>query len=471
MQASAKKKQIDILDPNANPRRLIMALVWPMIIEEIMGILVNFVDTAMVGRLGVQATAAVALGSPIIGVCNGIAIGLGSGFGVMMSRRIGEDRKDLALKTMQQSVYYIIVMGLLMTYLFSFVFASRLPRWMNAQPDIWDISSDYLRYFGYSRFFITATFVSTAFLRGQGDTKNPMIGNLIANISNCILNFLLIYPTRNAVVFGREITIWGAGQGVAGAAIATSIANVLQTIWVMYVLFRGKDLVVPFRLGKLDGIDKDLYKFSLNLGWPNALERFLTAMGRTICTSLLAGISNEVLAAHNLAGTAESIIFMTVMGFGMTSTTLVSQWLGAGDKDRAKLFAKECNRLSFFVSLISTSIVFFFCPFIIGLFTKSEEVISMACLALRIQCIIEPIEAMGMTVSGILRGAGDVKITAFSSFLGMWGVRILGAYIMVNYMDAGLLGVWIPMALDWVVRFAILYTRYKKGKWIDAWKK
>ncbi|MBQ2455598.1 MAG: MATE family efflux transporter, partial [Firmicutes bacterium] len=87
-----KKHKINILDPNANPRRLIMALVWPMIIEEILSIMVNFVDTAMVGSLGVYATASVAVSNPAIEVCNGVAIGLGSGFGVMMSRRIGEGR-------------------------------------------------------------------------------------------------------------------------------------------------------------------------------------------------------------------------------------------------------------------------------------------------------------------------------------------------------------------------------------------
>ncbi|MCF0150435.1 MAG: MATE family efflux transporter [Firmicutes bacterium] len=467
---SKKKREINILDPNADPVKLILLLVWPMIIEEIMSILVNFVDTAMVGSLGVYATASVALGSPIIGVCNGIAIGLSSGFGVMMSRRIGEGRKDLALKTMQQSVYYIAAMGILLTALFSYVFAENLPAWMNAQADIYQPASDYLRWFGYSRWLVVATLTFNTFLRGQGDTRDPMIGNLIANISNCVLNYLFIFPSRTVTVLGMSIPMWGLGKGVAGAAMATSCANALQCLFITSRIFGNQKLEVPLHLGRLGGIDKELYLFTLSLGWPLALERFLNAMGRTVCTRLLAGISNEVLSAHSLANTAESIIFMTVMGFGTVSTTLVSQWLGARNKDRAKLMAKECLRMSFIVGLISTSIVFIFCPQIIGFFTDSEEVIQMASLALRIQCAIEPIEAVTMSLAGVLRGAGDVKITAYISFLGMWVVRVIGAELLIRVFHWGLLGVWIPMAVDWVIRFAIYYPRYRRGKWLDAWK-
>lgn len=465
-----QKRQINILDPHADPVKLIMLLVWPMIVEEIMSILVNFVDTAMVGSLGVNATASVALGSPIIGVCNGIVIGLSSGFGVMMSRRIGEGRKDLALKTMQQSVYYIVVMGTFFTALFSWVFAIYLPGWMNARPDIIGTSADYLRWFGYSRWLVVITLTMNTFLRGQGNTHDPMVGNLIANISNCVLNFLFIYPVRMLTVFGFTFKMWGLGQGVAGAAMATSCANLLQCLFITFKAFTSKKLTVPMRLGHIGAIDWKLYGFTFALGWPLALERFLNAMGRTICTRLLAGISNEVLSAHSLANTAESIIFMTVMGFGTVSTTLVSQWLGARNQDRAKLFAKESLRLSFIVGLMSTTVVFIFCPQIIGFFTGSQEVIAMASLALRVQCIIEPIEAVTMSLAGVLRGAGDVKITAYISFLGMWAVRIPLAILMVNVLGWNLLGVWIPMGIDWVIRFAIYYPRYKKGIWLNAWK-
>ncbi len=463
-----EKRKIDILDPKADPVKLILALVWPMIIEEILSIMVNFVDTAMVGSIGVNATASVAVSNPAIEVCNGVAIGLGSGFGVMMSRRIGEGRKDLALKTMRQSVYYIVAMGGFMTLLFSWVLADHLPQWMNAQPDIWDTSSVYLRYFGYSRAFIVAAVVGNSFLRGQGHTREAMMGNVIANLTNCVLNFLFIYPTRMLTVFGVTFKMWGLGQGVAGAAIASSIANFAMCVYVVWRLF-DKNLVVPFSLGKLEKVDKELYRFSFSLGAPNAFERLVSSSGRMVCTSLLAGISNVVLSSHQLAGTAESIIFMSVMGFGMTGTTLVSQWLGAGNKDRAKLLAHETLKLAFIVGTIATLIVFFFCPNIVGFFTPSREVVKMATLALRIQCIIEPLEALTMATGGVLRGAGDVRISAFTSLIGMWGIRVPGAFILIKFFGWGLLGVWVPMAIEWFLRFLILYGRYRKGNWVNAW--
>ena len=91
--------------------------------------------------------------------------------------------------------------------------------------------------------------------------------------------------------------------------------------------------------------------------------------------------------------------------------------------------------------------------------------------ALRIQCAVEVIEAIAMTMSGILRGAGDVKITSFASIVGMWCVRVLLANILIRGFGFGLNGVWIPMALDWVCRFTILFTHYRSGKWREAWAK
>ena len=147
---------------------------------------------------------------------------------------------------------------------------------------------------------------------------------------------------------------------------------------------------------------------------------------------------------------------------------IVAQWLGADDPERAMMLATRCLRYAAIVSACATAVLFVGAPFILDIFTNDPEVIAMGTFALRIQCAVEVIEALAMTISGILRGAGDVKITSFASIVGMWGVRVLLANILIRGFGFGLNGVWIPMALDWVCRFTILLTRYRSGKWRHA---
>ena len=464
-------KKIDILDKSIPPRKLILMLVWPTVVEEFMSILVNYVDTAMVGAVGVNATASVSVSAPLINLTNALCIGLSSGFGILMSRYIGEGHKDRALKAMQQGMLFSLLFGILMTFLYTFLFADHFPIWMNAKEDIWQTSSDYLRWFGYSRVFMVVMFMANNILRGQGNTHTPMIANVTHNITNCVLNFFFIYETRELTWFGKTFTMPGLGYGVAGAAMATSIANVVATIIAFSALFR-KSNTVPFSFKGFElGFEPVTLKGSMSISLPVAAERFTTNFGMLICTSLLAAVGNKVVAAHSLAGTGESICYMSVMGFGMAASTLVAQWLGAGDEEQAMLLAKKCIKYSAIVMAGAATILFFGAPFIIDIFTDDTEVIEMAALALRIQCVIEIIEGMGMTIGGVLRGAGDARYSTYSSLAGMWLVRVPAAYILIRFFHFGLLGVWIPMAIDWVVRFLILWFRYKSGKWTAVWNK
>ena len=86
------------------------------------------------------------------------------------------------------------------------------------------------------------------------------------------------------------------------------------------------------------------------------------------------------------------------------------------------------------------------------------------------QAFAELFVAVANTVSGILRGAGDTKFSSVMSMVGMWGVRVPLAFILIKFFGFGLLGVWFPMALDWTMRCLLMTIRYRRGKWKAAWK-
>ena len=115
-------------------------------------------------------------------------------------------------------------------------------------------------------------------------------------------------------------------------------------------------------------------------------------------------------------------------------------------------------------------LMFIFAPQLVGIFTTDEQAIAMAAQALRVQAFAELFVAVANTVSGILRGAGDTKFSSVMSMVGMWGVRVPLAFILIKFFGFGLLGVWFPMALDWTMRCLLMTIRYRRGKWKAAWK-
>jgi len=460
-------KKIDILDRDIPAGKLILSIVWPSFIEEFMSILVNYVDTAMVGSIGVHATAATALGNPIMMLTNSIMIGLSMGYSVLIGRSIGEGEKDRALKIMRQTVFLVLFFGTILNFLYAFVFSPYLPRLMGADPEIWDDAGTYIFHLGWSRIFIVAMFCANNIHRAQGHTKTAMKANVTANITNCVGNFLLIYPTRTITLFGTSFTMIGAGWGIKGAAVATSIANVIAFIYAFVTLFDKRN-VVPLSFDGFPKFDLHLTLRTVKIGIPVAMERGIVSIGQLVITSLLANVGTSTLAAHNLAMTAESICFMSVMGFGTAATTLVAQWLGAGDHDRAQELANKCLQYAVTVMLCTSAFLFVMAPRIIDIFTNDQSVIDMGAAALRIECLAEVFSAIAMTISGVLRGAGDVKYSTVTSMLGMWVVRIPAAVYLVRFAGIGLNGVWIPMAADWIFRCLMMVARYRSGKWKHA---
>ena len=463
------RKQLNILDRSVPARALIFSLVIPSFIEELGQILTMYVDTAMVGRLGVNASAAIAVNHPILMLTNGFNFGLAIGFSVMIARFIGENHLEDAREVMRNAMFHILWFGGLLTTVYILVIAPNFARWMNADPSIWADSKAYILNLGTTRTFLAMLSINSNLLRGMGDTRRPMFCNVLHNVVNVLFNYLLIYPTRTISVLGMQMTMIGAGKGVAGAAMGTSLANICSASLSMYFVLR-KDNFVTFDRKRIVGINGPLLRRTYRLGIPIALERLVISTGQLATTRMLAGLGNTVVAAHSYANTAESVCYMPINGFGVAATTIVAQWLGAGDPRKAIELGNKCVKYACLVMAVCAVLMFIFAPQLVGVFTTDQEAISMASQALRVQAFAELFVAVANTVSGILRGAGDTKFSSMLSMIGMWGVRVPLAYILIHFFGFALLGVWLPMALDWTMRCLLMTIRYRREKWLNVWK-
>ncbi|MGN1413024.1 MAG: MATE family efflux transporter [Anaerovoracaceae bacterium] len=463
-----EKKELDLLDKTKSPNKIVWALAWPTIVEQLLLTVVTYVDAAMVGSVGVNATAAIAVNTSVIWLIQGLMAGLGVGASVLVATKIGEKKLEQAQAILMQSILAMILLGGAVLLIGELILAHNLPRWMGAEEALLAPAEQYMRIVAAAFPFQVLLAVGCAIIRGAGDTRTPMFYNILSNIVNIIGNFFFIYETRTVSLFGFSLKIWGAGMGVGGAALGTALAFFIAGLLTLRHLLSRKSIVHVAGAKSLKP-DKEILGQIVRLGLPAAFERVTLSAGQMVITALVTGMGSAVLAAHQLATTAESICYMPCFGFSVAATTLVAQSIGAGEKEMAKNYAGICIRYGVGVMILSAVLMFLFAPQMIWLFIRDTAVISLGAAMLRIEAFAEPFVAVANVICGVLKGGGDTRWPFYISIIGMWIVRLTLAVIAIKVFGVGLAGIWIPMAIDWTVRMLICLRRYKGEKWLHIW--
>lgn len=441
----------------------VLSLAWPAILEQIMITMVQYVDTAMVGSLGANATAAVGTTASTTWFFNGILNAAAIGFSVQVAQHIGAGREREAKSVTWQALKFVAFFGVIIASI-AVGLSFFLPTLLGADPAIRGDASIYFRIVGSAIIFNFCSVMCSSILRCAGDMRTPMVLNLMINFLNVILNFLLIYPTRPLSILGLEITMPGAGMGVAGAAAAS--ATSLMTVAVLYiiVLLRGKS-GISISLKERFRFEKHCLKTAFRLGLPVLLERTLMSGAQIVITGVISSVGTVAMAANHLAVTAESLSYMPAFGMSTSGTTLVGQAIGAGRKDLAVRFSRITTYIGIIIMTFGGALLFFFAPQLISIFTSDPEVKALGSQVLRIVAFAEPFFGASIVVTGVLRGAGDSKAPFLLNLCTMWGVRITLSLTLAPHF--GLVGVWIAMAAELAARGTVFLWRLYSNRWLS----
>ena len=251
----------------------ILALAWPTMLEQLMQTVVQYIDTAMVGSLGTQATAAVGATSTVNWLIGSTISAISVGFLSYIARAFGAKDKEVAKCAAAQAVLVVVIVGALVTII-TLSLSGMIPIWMQVDESIQAMASQYFFIIYMPMLFRTASIIFGTLLRAAGDTKTPMKIGVLVNLTNVVLNFLLIYQTRELSILGITFIMPGAGLGVIGAAIASAIAFTVGGICITIVLWRHP-LVSP--RGKSFRPDMKILKPCLTVAFP-MFRFFLSAL-------------------------------------------------------------------------------------------------------------------------------------------------------------------------------------------------
>jgi len=435
----------------------IFALAWPTMLEELLNTAVQYVDTAMVGSLGTQATAAVGSTTTVNWLIGSTISAVGVGFLSYVSRACGAGDGKRAGRAASQAVLAVLVCGLFFTAL-TLGLSSRIPVWMQVDPSIRTLASQYFFILYLPMLFRTASIIFGTLLRSAGDTQTPMRVGLLMNVANVILNFVLIYPTRN--VFG--ITVYGAGWGALGAAAASAIAIVLGGTCMTIAVWKHP-VVSP--KGQSLKPDWEVLKPCLKVALPNGLQRFGTSLGYVAFAAMINSLGDVATAAHTIANTVESAFYIPGYGMMTASATLAGNALGAKDNRRIKDLARMIIFVEVSLMLVSGSLLFVFAPDMMSIFSRDGSVIALGAIVLRMVAISEPFYGVSIVIEGMMQGMGNTVLPFLFSISGMWGVRIVGTFICTQLLDMGLVSAWACMIGHNLLLFGMFLICYLAGWW------
>lgn len=440
---------------------VILALAWPTMLEQLMQTAVQYIDTAMVGSLGTQATAAVGATGTVNWLVNSTISALGVGFLSYISRAIGAGRMDSARKASAQAVTAGIVVGIAFTILTTSL-SGMIPVWMQVDESIREMTAGYFRILYLPMLFRTASMIYGTILRAAGDTKTPMKVGVIVNVINIVLNFLLIYPSRQAEFFGASFQIPGAGLGINGAAAASAVAYTFGGIAITVRLWMHED-ISPRGQSLLP--DWNVLSPCLKVAMPNMFQRFATSLGYVVFASMINSLGEISTAAHTIANTVESAFYIPGWGMQTAAATLAGNAKGAGDEKKLGQLARTFLPLEVGLMVISGGLLFLFAPGLMHLFSKDPEVIALGTTVLRMVAVSEPFYGVPIVIEGMMQGIGNTVAPFVFNVAGMWGARICGTFVCTQMLDGGLVSAWGCMIAHNMLLFVMFTIHYVSGKW------
>jgi len=440
---------------------VILSLAWPTMLEQLMQTAVQYIDTAMVGVLGTQATAAVGATSTVGWLVFSTISAFSVGFLAAIAQACGAKDRERARHIASQAVLVTLAVGVLFSAVV-LALSGQIPRWMQVDESIRALSTSYFFILYLPLLPRTASIIFGTALRAAGDTKTPMKVGMLVNILNVVLNFLLIYPTRTVTLGGLALTVPGAGLGVIGAAIASAAAFAWGGIHITVVLWKHP-MISPRGLRLRP--DPAILKPCMKIAFPNMLQRFGTSLGYVAFAAMINTIGEVATAAHTIANTVESAFYIPGYGMQTAAATLTGNACGAKDPKRMRALSVMFIPIEIGLMLLSGAALFLSAPVLMGLFSKSPEVIGLGTTVLRMVAVSEPLYGFSIIVEGMMLGVGKTKVPFAYNVIGMWCVRIVGTFVCTQLLSMGLVSAWACMIAHNVLLFFLYLTTYLRGTW------
>ena len=444
-------------------------LILPLFLEQLLEVLVGVSDTFMVSYAGEAAVSGVSLVNMFNTVFIYLFSALAAGGAVVVSQYIGRrDEKNGNLSAGQlvmiAAVFSVAVM------IFSLVLNRQLLRLLfgEVDQDVMEACVTYLRISAYSYPAIAVYNVGAAIYRSMGKTGVTMNISLAANGIN---------------IAGNAIGVFGLHAGVAGVAYPSLIARTFSAAVILALCFRKKDyrahkrgqreqdasldqVCVRFEWRNIFRWESGMVRRILGIAVPNGIENGLFQLTKVGLSSITALFGTVQIAANGVSQSFWSVAALMGNALGLASVTVIGQCMGAGDTEAAEYYMRRLLRITFLASILWNGLILLATPLVLRGYAISGEAAHLVVILVVIHNIFNALlyPLSGALANG-LRAAGDVKYTMYVSLFSTIGCRVVFSVLFGICLDLGVIGVAFAMCLDWMIRAAFFWIRFRRGKW------
>ena len=430
-------------------------LALPITLQNLVLTSLNLVDNIMIGGLGENAIAGVGLANQYFFLLNLLLFGIVSGSSIFTAQYWGS--KDV--KSIRKVLGICIITGGTGAFLFSIgglFFPNEILGIFSKDQNVLNLANEYLRIVIFSYLITAVTFAYSFSLRSTGNVKTPLIVSVIALGINTFLNYLLI---NGHLGLPR--------MGVAGAAVATVIARVIELSLLLWAVY-SKKMVVAASISEMTDLTAGFVKQFFKVTAPVILNESMWGLGVTMYAIAYARMGTDVFASTNISGTIEKIVWVIFMGVGNACAVMIGNKIGSGDVSEVFLYAKRFAILGPATAILAGIVVIFISPWALAPYKVSPVVLDYAQKNLIVFCLFIWAKVFNyINVIGILRSGGDTTFCLLLDTGGVWLIGVPLAFLGGLVFDLPIYYVYALVQVEEVIKLIIGIPRLASKKWIN----
>lgn len=432
----------------------IITLVIPITIQSLISSSLNMVDNLMIGSLGESSIASVGMVNQYFFVFMLALSGINAGAGIFMSQFWGRKKISDIRKMLGLDLLLSIIVSILF-FIPAFIFPESIMKIFVKDAEVINLGIQYLKIISITFIFTSITQAYSTTLRCIGIAKSPMYGSLIGILVNGLLNWVLIFGNLGFPALG-----------VAGAAIATSIARFMEMIYIIICAYKTND-VIKGKVKEIFSFDYDFVRVYFQTSSSVIINELVWSLGLTVYLIIYSKIGISAVASMQISSTINNMFMVLSMGLASAAAIIIGNKIGAGEEDLAIDYATKLGILAPIIGLFSGLALWLASPMIVNIFNINPETIRMTINVLKIMALFAPLRFFNaLMIVGVFRGGGDTKYSMFVQLGCIWAYAIPTAYVAAVYFKLPLEAVFFIICLEDVIKIFFEARRLRSKKWI-----
>lgn len=440
------------MKPPAPVKLSLLAIAWPIFIEQTLRILIGTVDTFMVSHVADGAVAALGIAHQFVVLALICFNFIGIGASVVISHHVGAGDRVGAEKIVITSIAVNTWIGLIASVC-AFVFAAPLLRLMQLPPDLMQYALPFLTMMGATLFMEAMNTSIGSALRAHGYTRDAMVVTVIQNVLNIAGNCVLLFG-----LFGAP------RMGVTGVALSSVASRVVASI-ILWVLL-DRRLKLKLRAKDFFDLPVDRLKRILHIGLPAAGEHMSYWVSLMVITSFAARLGSESLATMTYTQNVLRLVILFSLALGLGTEILIGRLIGAGEFEEAYRQVLKSVRAGLMIATGAILLVAAFAQPLLELFSHDAAVIAGGVWLLCISIAYEPGRVFNIVIINALRATGDARFPVQIAACSQWLLSVPLCWLLGIKLGWGLTGIWIAMMTEEWIRGLLMYRRWERRDWL-----